>query len=188
MKKKQEIKSEENKEIKFYTEELKKSKNINEDTVKIISFIVILIVVGLLLFGLFYINGKFVSKDKYQGETTTTTTEAMFDETLTTVDTMFNLSKDVYYVLAYDQNDPDGKLVYDKGTAYSNPELKLYKLDLTNAMNKMYYNKDKASNLKASKAKEMNFTTSALLIFKNGKIDQAITDKDEIAEKLNMNR
>ena len=70
-KKKETKKVEEPKEIKFYTEELKKSKTINEDTIKIITFLIILVIVLGLFFGLFYLNGKFVTKDKYQDNNTT---------------------------------------------------------------------------------------------------------------------
>ena len=40
-----------NNKIKFYTQELKKSKTINEDTIKIITFIIVLLVVFLELCG-----------------------------------------------------------------------------------------------------------------------------------------
>ena len=164
-KKKETKKVEEPKEIKFYTEELKKSKTINEDTIKIITFLIILVIVLGLFFGLFYLNGKFVTKDKYQDNNTTTTTEAIYDETKVTVSTMYNLSNDTYYVLAYEN-------------------IKLYTLDLTNAMNKKYYNKDKAENITTNNKADINFTKHTLLVFKNGKIIEAITNKDDITTKL----
>ena len=185
MAKKKETKQEETKEIKFYTEELKKSKTINEDTVKIISFIIIAIIVIGLLIGLFYINGKYVTKDKYQDATTTTTTEAIYDDTQVIVDDMFNKSNDDYYVVAYDKEDVDGKFIYDSSLYFSNEKIKLYKLDLTNAMNKMYYNKDKTENLNTANKKDINFTKSTLLVFKKGKVAEVITNKDDIVKKLN---
>ena len=165
--------------IEFYTEELKKSKTINEDTVKIVSFIIILVIVLGLLVLLFYVNGRYVTKDKYQEATTTTTTEPIYDDTKVTVDTMFNLSNDTYYVLAYDSTDIDGKYIYDAGLYYNNTDIKLYKLDLTNAMNKPYYDKNKDLN-----TKNINFKGNTLLVFKKGKIAEAITDKEEIVNKL----
>ena len=184
-KKKETKKVEEPKEIKFYTEEIKKSKTINEDTVKIITFIIILVIVLGLFFGLFYLNGKFVTKDKYQDNNTTTTTEAIYDETKVTVSTMYNLSNDTYYVLAYDESDTINGSFYDNlSLTFNNENIKLYTLDLTNAMNKKYYNKDKAENITSNNKTDINFTTHTLLIFKNGKISEAITNKDDITAKL----
>ena len=42
----------------FETKEIKKSKYMNEDVQKITSFLVVLVIVGIFIAGLFYINGK----------------------------------------------------------------------------------------------------------------------------------
>ena len=181
--KKEEFRNEDG-SLKFYTEEMKKSKSINDDTIKIITFIIILIVVLGLLFLLFFLNGKYVTKDKYQGETTTTTTEAVYDDTKVTVNTMFNLSNDTYYVLAFDKSDKTEGDYYNNLTLYyHNDKIKLYSLDLNNAMNNNYYNTNKEQSLKNKN--NINFVTNTLLIFKKGTISQAITDKDEITKILN---
>ena len=170
--------------IVFYSEEIKKSKTINEDTVKIITFIIILVIVLGLLFLLFFLNGKYVTKDQYQGNTTTTTTETTYDDTKVTVNTMFGISNDTYYVLAYDKDDDiNSKYYSDLTLSFHNEKIKLYSLELNNAMNKNYYNKDKAQSLKDKN--NINFTTETLLVFKGGKISQVLTDKDEITNLLN---
>lgn len=168
--------------IKFYSEEIKKSKTINEDTVKIITFIIILVIVLGLLFLLFFLNGKYVTKDKT--ETTTTTTETAYDDTKVTVNTMFGISTDPYYVLAYDKDDDINSSYYNNiSLSFNNEKIKLYTLELNNAMNKKYYNKDKEQVLKDKN--NINFTTNTLLVFKGGKISQVLTDKNEITNLLN---
>lgn len=181
MAKKKEIQEEG--KIQFYTEEIKKSKTINDDTVKAITFIIVLLVVVGLLALLFFLNGKYVSKDKYQDDTTTTTTEAIYDDTQTTVNTMFNLSGDTYYVLAYDSTDEtNGNYMANLGTSFQDEKIKLYTLDLSNAMNKQFYNKDKDTVVKSKK--ETNFKSYALVIFKKGKVSEVLTNKEDIVNKL----
>ena len=184
-KKKETKKQQEDKPIVFYTQEIKKSKTINEDTVKIISFIIILIVVLALLGLLFFLNGKYVTKDKYQTSTTTTTTEATYDDTKLTVNTMFGVSKDTYYVLAYDSTQElEGEYLYSAASSASLKDIKVYTLDLNNAMNKNYYNKDKEANKKPTKASDVNFNTNTLIVFKKGKVAEYITKYEDILAKL----
>ena len=180
---------EENKEIKFYSEELKKNKNINEDTVKIISFIILLVIVIGVFVVLYFVNGNYVSKDINPTTTTTTTTEPIYDNTKITVDTMFNISKkDTYYVLAYDsQDEASGKYLYNLTKSFSDDKIKIYTIDLANAMNKPYYNKKGVANTKPSKVSDVTFTTNTLLVFKKGKVVEYIQDREEIIKKFNKN-
>lgn len=179
----------EEKKIVFYTHEIKKSKTINEDTVKVISFIIILLIVSGLFALLFFINGKYVTKDKYQDETTTTTTttkEPTININQLIVDNMFGLEKKkTYYVLAYDSTDElNGSYLYSLASSADIKDINVYTLDLTNAMNKKYYNKDKEANTKPSKASDVSINTNTLIVFKKGKVAEYITDKDKIIEKL----
>ena len=191
MKKKDKKKTTENTDgkIVFYTQEIKKNKAINEDTVKAISFIVILIIVTGLFIGLFFLNRKYISKDDQQKEsttTTTTTTAVTYNPNQVTVDTMFGIDKkNTYYVLAYDKDDElNGEYLYNKASSANLDNIKVYTLDLKNAMNKAYYNTDKDENTKPTKAKEVNFKTNTLIVFKKGKVAEYITEKDKIVEKL----
>lgn len=175
----------------FYTEEIKKNKSINEDTVKIISFIVILIIVLGLFFGLFLLNKKYISKDDKQKEettTTTTTTTVAINLNQTIVDDMFSLDKKAtYYVLAYDSEDEiSGTSLYNKAKSANIKDIKVYTLDLNNAMNKKHYNPNKNEVVKTTKASEVNFKTNTLVIFKKGKVAEYITNKEEIIKKLSQ--
>ena len=187
--KKKENKTNEEKPIVFYSEELKKNKAINDDTVKIISFIIILIVVLGVFALLYYLNGKYVTKDIDSTTTTQTTTEPIYDNTKVTVDTMFNLSKDTYYVLAYDGSDDiDGTYLYSLAKSYSDDKIKVYSLDLSNAMNKNYYDTKGTENTKPTKPSEVKFTKNTLVVFKKGKVVEYITNKDDIVNKLRVNK
>ena len=186
MAKKEKKQQETDKPIVFYTQELKKSKTINEDTVKIITFIIVLIVVLGLLVLLYFLNGKYVTKDIDKTTTTTTTTEATYNDSQTTVSTMFNISKkDTYYVLAYDSEDEIvGQYLYSNATTANIENVKVYTLDLANAMNQKYYDSTKEPNTKPTKPSEVSFKTNTLLVFKKGKVVEFITDKDQITKKL----
>ena len=179
-------KQEEDKPIVFYTQELKKSKTINEDTVKVITFTIVLIIVLALLALLYFLNGKYVTKDIDNTTSTTTTTEPIYDDTKLTVNTMFDVSKkDTYYVLAYDSTDEVvGQYLYSNATTAKIENVKVYTLDLNNAMNKKYYDTTKEPNTKPTKPSEVSFKTNTLLVFKKGKVVEFITDKNEIAKKL----
>lgn len=184
---KKEIKQEEkDKPIVFYTQELKKSKTINEDTVKVITFIIVLIVVLGLLGLLYFLNGKYVTKDIDKTTETTTTTETTYDDTLTTVTTMFDISKkDTYYVLAYNSEDEvEGQYLYSKATTANLKDIKVYTLDLANAMNNKYFDSNKEPNTKPTKPSDVSFKTNTLLVFKKGKVVEFITDRDAISNKL----
>ena len=188
--KKKTTEKQEDGKIVFYTEEIKKNKTINEDTIKIISFIIILIIVLGLFGGLFLLNKKYISKDDDPNKTTTTTTTTKavtYNANQTIVNNMFSIDKKAtYYVLAYDPTDElNGNNLYSAAKSANIKDTKVYTLDLTNAMNKQYYNKDKDENKMPTKASEVNFKTNTLLVFKKGKVTEFITDKEEIIKKLN---
>ena len=138
---------------------------------------------------LYYLNGKYVTKDIDSTTTTQTTTEPIYDNTKVTVDTMFNLSKDTYYVLAYDGSDDiDGTYLYSLAKSYSDDKIKVYSLDLSNAMNKNYYDTKGTENTKPTKPSEVKFTKNTLVVFKKGKVVEYITNKDDIVNKLRVNK
>ena len=96
---------------------------------------------------------------------------------------MFNLSGDTYYVLAYDSTDEiNGNYMANLGTSFQDEQIKLYTLDLSNAMTKQFYNKDKDTVVKSKK--ETNFKSYALVIFKKGKVSEVLTNKEDIVNKL----
>ena len=53
------------KEIKFETKQLKNT-SVDHNNSAVVTFIIALIVIAVLVGGLYYVNAKFVTKDKYQ--------------------------------------------------------------------------------------------------------------------------
>jgi len=175
------MKKEENKKVEFVTHELKKQKEVDEDYKRIVLFIILVIIIGALLFGLYYLNGKYITKDKFQN-TTTTTTEAIYDDSKLTVSNLFSLSDSTYYVLVYDRSDSDS-IYYSLELSYSG-DTNLYTIDVSNAMNKMYYDEDGTENTNPTSVEDVMFTRPTLLEIKKGKVSKYITSEEEIVEIL----
>lgn len=160
---------------------IKQQKIVNEDYQKIKGLLIATIVVLVLIGGLFYINAKFVTKDLFQKDNTTTT-EATYDKTLLTVNTMFKVNDKEYLVLAYDKNDQITKDTYNNLVlSYQADKVNLYSINLADQMNKKYYDLTKEQSLENNK---INFNKATLLTIKDGKITSSITDMEKIIDKL----
>ena len=66
---------------KFYSKEIKRNKQMNDDYKKFLAFIIVSVVVLGLLGVLYLLNGKYVTKDLFQDDSKTTTTEVSYDPT-----------------------------------------------------------------------------------------------------------
>lgn len=168
----------------FESKELKRVNYANQDYNKIITFIILVVILCACLGGLFYFNGKYVSKDEFQNETTTTT-EVSFDSTTIIVDEMFKIADKEYYVLAYDKKDKTETTLYGGfSKSFDKENVELYVVDLSDKMNSKYYDKKTKTNVAPTKASEVMFSGSTLLTFKDGKVTSCLTDKDAIYNKL----
>lgn len=174
-----------NKELTFDSKPIKSNVSINEDYKTMRSFIIVVVIIAVLMLGLFYFNGKFVTKDHFQGSTTTTTKEATFDNTSLTISTMFDITDDEYYVLLYDKNDKSNASIYNGLVAdFKDDKIKIYTVDMSSAMNKKYYNKDGKANTSPNKSEDVMITEPTLIVFKKGKVNEYITGIEKIASKL----
>lgn len=166
-----------NKDISFVSKEMKKSKNINDDTKKIISFIIVLIVVALAFGGLYILQNSVVSK-KLNQETTTAVT---YQEQNIIVPEMFN-KKGSFKVILIDTKDDLQMVKYQSAISkYSNTDTKLYIVDLNDGMNAKYLNKEKDVN---TSVKEFNVNGTTLLTFKDGKVKSIETKEEKILNGL----
>lgn len=170
--------------IKFETREIKKNKGMNDDYKVMISFIIVLVVIALLVSLLFFFNGKFVTKDHFQDKETTTTEPVKYDSKVVTVPTMFNLSKDPYYVLLYDKKDEKSFLYDDLVSRFDDEDIKLYSVDMSDRMNKAYYDIKGTANKDIKTYKDVLITEPTLLVFKKGKVTEYITGSEKIVNKL----
>lgn len=170
---------------KFYSKEIKKNKELNDDYKKVVTFIVVLIVIGLCVGAIFYLNAKFISKDMFQEKTTTTTTEASYDSSLLTVSTLFTVKDSEYLVMLYDStNKTTGFLYNDLVLGYVEDKVSLYSVDMSNQMNKKYYDTKGKENKNPTKSSEVLITRPTLMHIKKGKVVDYITDRDQIISTL----
>lgn len=173
----------------YKMQELKKREALNEDYKRALSFIIVLVVIIALLALLFYLNGKFVSKDLFQDSEETTTTEPAYNEKSILVDNIFSIKDKDYMVLLYDTKDEvQDATYYGAYYSYQSDDTKLYLADLSNGMNKMYYKKDGKENTKPAKTSDIVITRSTLMVIKNGKVTEYITDSKEILKKLSQDK
>ena len=173
-----------NGEIQFISTKMKKQTYKNEDVKLFTSAIVIMIVMALLIGGLFYINGKYVTKDEFQTTTTTTTTEPSYDKTIILADEAFSKKDKLYYVMFYDSKETDYGKMYANLVNYYNGDAVVYSVDMSSAMNKKYYNPEGTANTNPTKPEELVITGPTLIVFKKNKVTSYLTDKNEIIKKL----
>jgi predicted metalloprotease len=172
-----------NDEIK--TTRIKRNTKMNDDYKVAVSFIIMLLIVLVCIGLLFFINGRFVTKDQFQNTETTTTTEATYDDTVILVSDILNQGSSKYYVMVYDYTNDAHKVLYSSlVSSFSDDDIKLYSVNLGLAFNSKYYNKEEDEKVKVSSSKDFNFTKPTLLVINKNKVTKAITDKDEIYSLL----
>lgn len=177
------MKKKNNNKSKFQSTPIQINGGLNDDYKKIISFFIVLLIIVACVFLLYFLNGKYVTKDLKEKETTTTTVK--YDKSLIVVDDIFKQGNGNYMVLLYDKSNNVESVLYDGLVmSYDNEKVDLYTVDLSSAMNKKYFNKDGKENTKPSKASDIVVTKTTLITINKGKVTAYDTDKDKIVEKL----
>ena len=171
------------KEIKFETKQLKNT-TVDHDNSAVTTFIIALIVIAVLVGGLYYVNAKYVTKDKYQDDnTTTTTTEPSYDATVILADDALKQKETEYMVVFVDKSKDDASYITSLISGYKG-DSKIYTVDLSNKMNKDYYNESSLRNLPMPTTieglKECKVINPTLIKVKKGKIVELTDDKEKI--------
>ena len=183
---KKEEKKDVKKEVVFITKELKRKETDSEEFVKVKAFFIIIVIIIALLGLLALLNGNFVTKDYSNETTTTTTTTASYDSSLLTVDRVFNVTDKSYLVLFYNSKDKAEKEYVDNLVRkYDDSKTKLYKVDMSDPINKAYYNESGVENTSPASSKDIVITRATLMTIKKNKVVKYQTDKAEIAKVLN---
>lgn len=178
------MKKDKKKNSKFQSKEIKVKNYMNEDYKTITTLIIVLVVIGCFIGLLFFLNGKFVTKDHFQ-DNTTTTAKVKYDDSLLIVNDIFNIDDKEYFVLLYDAKDKTSNFLYSGLiSSYKDDKISLYSIDLSNSMNKKYYNKEGKINKTPKNASEVLVNGPTLMVIKNGKVSSYITEKEKIVEKL----
>ena len=91
--------------------------------------------------------------------------------------------------MAYDASDELRGFLYSNLVVnFKEVDIPLYSIDLSNAMNKKYYNTKGEENTKPTKYEEVMFTRPTLVHVKNGKVFAYVTDLDEMVRLLTEER
>lgn len=184
MKKKDIKDTKKTKEIKFETKQLKNT-SVDHNNSAVVTFIIALIVIAVLVGGLYYVNAKFVTKDKYQGDDTTTTTtkEPSYDDTIILADDALKQKEKEYMVLFFDKSKDDSSYYSSLVSGYKG-DSKIYSVDLSSKMNEAYYAKDgnvneiMPENMEGFKTAKIANPT--LIKVKKGKIVEMKRNKQDI--------
>lgn len=171
--------------------ENKKIKNIKidksvDDSNEIKAFIIIVAVIVLLIGAIYGMTELFKEESILDNSVPG---EINYD--VVTVGTLLNRPYEEYYVLVYNQEDGDASIYSALLSKYMENStqkdyIKIFYCDLSNNLNKEYYNvnNDNKSNPKAVKTQDFNFGDITLIEVKNGKITKYIEKLEKIKEVL----
>ena len=163
----------------FETKEIKKAKYMNDDVKKVISFLVVLLIVALFIGLLFFINGKYVTKDEFQDSTTNAVS---INTKLITLDDIFKSEKSEYYVLAYNFEDTKSASIYS--SLVSSTKSDIFYVNLDETINKNHYDEAGEEKVNVKDVKDLMLTKPTLIKVKNKKIVSYTTNIDEIIKEL----
>lgn len=163
----------------FETKEIKKSKYMNDDVKKVISFLVVLLIVALFIGLLFFINGKYVTKDEFQDSTTNAVS---INTKLITLDDILKSENSEYYVLAYNAEDTKTASIYS--SLVSSTKSDVFYVNLDETINKNHYDVAGEEKVNVKDVKDLMLTKPTLIKVKNKKIVSYTTNIDEIIKEL----
>lgn len=163
----------------FETKEIKNSKYMNDDVKKVISFLVVLLIVALFIGLLFFINGKYVTKDEFQDNTTKAVS---INTKLIILDDILKSEKNEYYVLAYNTEDTKSASIYS--SLVSSTKSDIFYVNLDETINKNHYNVAGEEKVSVKDVKDLMLTKPTLIKVKNKKIVSYTTNIDEIIKEL----
>lgn len=159
----------------------------NNELVRLVKIIVIITVIMALIYVVTMIATKKadeVKKDDTSTSEKTTKTEIQYDNIM--IGTMLNKGGTYYVLIEEDKKDDQRIGEYDQlVTTIKNKEgaTKIYKVDLTDAFNKVY--KAKESNYYVDNISDFKVTGTTLLKIEDAKVVTAFDDYDGIKNELN---
>ena len=149
--------------------------------------ITITIVVVLTLI-LVYLATAFFLTGEIGGKKTTTTKDSSSVTTLyqdmILASKTFERPEEEYMVIFFSEKDAK-KRIKSYMKSYYNDDIKLYKVNLDESINKFVVSKDE-ENKEAKNANELKIKDTTLIVIKNKSIVSYITDTDEIVEKIKI--
>ena len=164
---------------------IKEPKYVSNSENEIRQFIIILIVILLIVFGIYLLTKLIVSKRESEPTNNTVATGSI-DYNKVNVGMIFNRPYSEYYVMVFDSEDTNSAYYSSLLNNYLmfNGEIKVYYCDLSNSLNSKYVSKDDKGNSKAKSIDELSFSNITLLKIKDGKIASYIEDLEQIKNEL----
>ena len=148
------------------------------------NFVIIFVIVLLAVVGLYFFTKNIVKKE--EASTESETKEVEIDNSIAIIGTMLNKSEDDYYVILYKSDDPKVSEYEGLKSQYTLYNTKaLYYVDLANALNSKYYDKDN-TNYTAENINDLRFGDITVLEVKNKKIVKSYNDVDKIKKVWNI--
>lgn len=166
--------------IKFQTSEQEEFK----------SLLIVILVVIICVAGIYVFTRAFVTKDLFKKDETTEeeVTAGSIDYEVAIMGQILNRPYDEYYVVIYDKEDGDYvNDMYTLTNSYSQLDnhLHMYVVDLSNEMNKQYYDPENV-NTGAKSLSEMKVGDITLLKIKKGAINKYIVDYSKMESELGL--
>ena len=143
------------------------------------NFVIIFVIVLLMAIGLYFFT-KVVVKKENETKTDTETKEVEIDNSIAIVGTMLNKKESNYFVILYKSDDTNVSEYESLKTKYTNLGTKaLYYVDLSNALNSKYYDKDNV-NYTAENINDLRFGDFTVLEVKDSKIVKSYDSVEKI--------
>ena len=142
--------------------------------------IIIVVVAVLVVLFMYFLTTRILAKDDSSNEDKVRENAIQYDEIL--AGESFNKTG-VYYVIYYDSTNQYSSISsLISSYQLNNTETKLYSVDISNGMNSKYVTDGKIVTKDAS---SLRVKDNTLIKFNNGKVEDVITDIEEITSILN---
>ena len=142
--------------------------------------IIIVVVAVLVVLFMYFLTTRILAKDDSSNEDKVRENAIQYDEIL--AGESFNKTGE-YYVIYYDSTNQYSSISsLISSYQLNNTETKLYSVDISNGMNSKYVTDGKIVTKDAS---SLRVKDNTLIKFNNGKVEDVITDIDEITSILN---
>lgn len=165
----------------------KTQKYVTEEQMEIKKFIFVLLGLLILLLGVYFFTKAFVTKDLHKNTNDVNYTEGKISYDVVIAGTMLNRPVSEYYVYAFSNEDTNSVYYNTLVSNYSKKDkaLQVYFLDIDNALNKDYVDKNNASK-NFTTIKELKLGKLTLMKVKDGKVTKYITNEEEIKKEFGI--
>lgn len=165
----------------------KTQKYVTEEQMEIKKFIFVLLGLLILLLGVYFFTKAFVTKDLHKNTNDVNYTEGKVSYDVVIAGTMLNRLVSEYYVYAFSNEDTNSVYYNTLVSNYSKKDkaLQVYFLDIDNALNKDYVDKNNASK-NFTTIKELKLGKLTLMKVKDGKVTKYITNEEEIKKEFGI--